>query len=151
MLGLTVELWNPGAIVPGVAGGLCLLLAFFAFQIVPVDVTGLLLILFGIALLVAELMVPSFGVLGIGGALSLLFGSIMLTRGVPGVTVSLGFVVPVAAGTAGIMLVLGRLALRAQRQAPVTGVESMVGQLGRARTGISPDSAGQIDIRGEIW
>lgn len=151
MLGLTVELWNPGAVVPGVAGGLCLLLAFFAFQIVPVNVTGLLLILFGVGLLVAELMVPSFGILGIGGTLSLLFGSVMLTRGVPGVAVSLGVVVPVAIGTAAIMLFLGRLAVGAQRQPPATGLETMIGQLGRARTALSPGAAGQIDIRGEIW
>ena len=151
MLGLTVELWNPGALVPGVAGGLCLLLAFFAFQIVPVNVTGLLLILFGAGLLAAELMVPSVGVLGIGGTASLLVGSIMLTRSVPGVTVSLGLVVPVAIATAAVMLFLGRLALQAQRQRPATGIETMVGQLGRARTSVSPDSVGQIDIHGEIW
>jgi membrane-bound serine protease (ClpP class) len=151
MLGLTVELWNPGAIAPGVAGGVCLLLAFFAFQIVPVNVTGLLLILLGIGLLVAELMVPSFGVLGIGGTISLLFGSIMLTRGVPGVTVSLGVVVPIALGTAAIMLFLGRLALGAQRQPPATGIERMVGEVGRAHTLITADRGGQITIRGEIW
>jgi membrane-bound serine protease (ClpP class) len=151
MLGLTVELWNPGSIAPGVAGGLCLLLAFFAFQIVPVNVTGLLLILFGVGLLVAELTVPSFGILGIGGTISLLIGSVMLTRAVPGVTVSLGFVVPIAIATAAIMLFLGRLALGAQRQPAATGIEAMVGQLGRARTPLSPDGEGHIDIRGEIW
>ena len=74
-LGLTIELWNPGAIVPGVAGGLCLLLAFFAFQILPVNMTGLLLILFGLGLLILELKVSSFGALGIGGAISLIVGS----------------------------------------------------------------------------
>ena len=94
MLGLTIELWNPGAIVPGVAGGLCLLLAFFAFQILPVSTTGLLLILFGVVLLLLELTVPSFGVLGIGGTVSLVLGSMMLTRdAIPGVQVGLGFVV----------------------------------------------------------
>ena len=151
MLGLTVELWNPGAIVPGVAGGVCLLLAFFAFQIVPVDVTGLLLIVFGVGLLIAELMVPSFGILGIGGAVSLLVGSIMVTRSVPGVTVSLSFVAAIAIGTAAIVLFLGRLALGAQRQPAATGIETMVGQIGRARTPLSPEHDGQIDIRGEIW
>jgi membrane-bound serine protease (ClpP class) len=151
MLGLTVELWNPGAILPGVAGGLCLLLAFFAFQVVPVDVTGLLLIVFGIGLLVAELKVPSFGVLGVGGTASLLIGSVMLTRSVPGVTVSLALVVPIAIATAAIMLFLGRLALGAYRQPAATGIEAMVGRVGRARTALSTDREGFIDIRGEIW
>lgn len=151
MLGLTVELWNPGAIAPGVAGGLSLLLAFFAFQIVPVNTTGLLLILFGLGLLVLELKVPSFGVLGIGGTISLLVGSIMMTRGVPGVSVSLSLVVPVAIGMAAIVLFLGRLALRAQRQPPATGIESFIGQQGRALSALGPGAEGQIDIHGEIW
>jgi membrane-bound serine protease (ClpP class) len=68
-----------GLIAPGVIGGLCLLLAFFAFQILPVNMAGLLLVIFGIALLVLELKVPSFGALGIGGAVSLILGSLMLT------------------------------------------------------------------------
>src|SRR5439155_20183884 len=78
VLGLTVELWTPGAILPGVAGGLCLLLAFFALQILPVNTIGLLLIVFGLAMLILELKVPSFGALGIGGAIALLLGSVML-------------------------------------------------------------------------
>jgi len=151
ILGLTVELWNPGAIIPGVAGGLCLLLAFFAFQVLPVDTTGLLLVVFGIGLLLLELTVPSFGALGIGGAISLLVGSIMLTDTVPGIEVSYRFIVPVALGFAALFLVLGRLALRAHRQPPATGVEALLGQTGRARTSIAPESPGQVDIRGEIW
>ena len=115
MLGLTIELWNPGAILPGVAGGLCLLLAFFAFQILPVNTTGLLLILFGLALLILELKVPSFGVLGVGGTVSLVIGSIMMTRDVPA-SVGLGIIVPAALAVAAIVLFLGRLALQAQRQ-----------------------------------
>jgi membrane-bound serine protease (ClpP class) len=151
ILGLTVELWSPGAIAPGVAGGLCLLLAFFALQILPVNVTGLLLMVFGVALLILELKVPSFGVLGIGGTISLVIGSVMMTRSVPGVGVSLGFVVPVAISLAGILLFLGRLAIKAHRQLPTTGIEGLIGQLGRARTALSPEADGQIDVRGEIW
>jgi membrane-bound serine protease (ClpP class) len=151
LLGLTVELWNPGAILPGVAGGLCLLLAFFAFQIVPVDTAGLLLVLFGIALLLLELNVPSFGVLGIGGIVALVIGSVMATRQVPGITVSLGTIIPVALGLAAAVLMLGRLALQAQRRPPETGMEAMVGEVGRARTAVTPETPGQIDARGEIW
>ena len=77
-LGLTVEMWNPGAIFPGVVGGICLLLAFFAFQVLPVSYAGVLLILFGLLLLILEVKVTSFGLLGVGGVLSLFFGSILL-------------------------------------------------------------------------
>jgi membrane-bound serine protease (ClpP class) len=152
MLGLTIELWNPGAVIPGVAGGLFLLLAFFAFQILPVNVTGLLLIVFGLALLLLELKVPSFGALGIGGTASIVIGSVMLTRDtVPGIEVGLGVIVPTALALAAIIFLLGRLALSAQRQPAVTGVEGMVGLEGRAREALAPDAAGHVDVRGEIW
>jgi len=153
-LGLTIELWNPGAIVPGVVGGLSLLLAFFALQILPVDTTGLLLIAFGLGLLLLELKVPSFGILGIGGTVSLLVGSVMLTReipGLPGMAVSLTVVLPIVLGLAAISLFLGRLALKAQARPPTTGVEGMVGEEGRARTALAPDAPGQVDVHGEIW
>jgi membrane-bound serine protease (ClpP class) len=151
ILGLTVEFWNPGAIVPGVAGGVCLLLAFFALQVLPVNTTGLLLIVFGLALLLLELKVPSFGALGIGGTVSLVMGSVMMTRTVPGVIVPLRFVIPVALSVAGISLFLGRLALQAQRQPPVMGASALIGLQGRARTPITPGVGGHIDVRGEIW
>jgi membrane-bound serine protease (ClpP class) len=151
ILGLTVEFWNPGAIVPGVAGGVCLLLAFFALQVLPVNTTGVLLVVFGLALLLLELKVPSFGALGIGGTVSLVIGSVMMTRTVPGVSVPLRLVVPVALSLAGILLFLGRLALQAQRQPPVTGASALIGLTGRARTPVTPDVAGHVDVRGEIW
>ena len=151
MLGLTIELWNPGAILPGVAGAVSLLLAFFAFQIVPIGTAGLLLIVLGIALLLLELKVPSYGVLGVGGTLALLIGSVMATREVPGVRVSIGETIPAALLLAAAFLVLGRLALKSQQRQAQTGVERMVGGRGRARTAIAPDGAGQVDTHGEIW
>lgn len=151
ILGLTVELWNPGAIFPGVAGGLSLLLAFFAFQVVPIDATGLLLIVFGLALLILELKVPSFGVLGIGGIVALVLGSIMATSAVPGVRIHLSTIIPAALLLAAGILGLGRLALQAQRRPPQTGVDAMIGEIGRTRTPVAPDLPGQIDARGEIW
>jgi len=151
VLGLTIELWNPGAVLPGVAGGLCLLLAFFAFQILPVNTIGLLLILFGLALLILELKVPSFGALGIGGAISLVVGSVMMTRNtVPGVDVGLGAIVPVAIALAAIFFFLGRLALAAHRRPPVTGKEGMLGAIGRAREPLDPGLPGYISIHGEM-
>jgi len=151
ILGLTVEFWNPGAVVPGVVGGVALLLSFFALQILPVNTTGLLLIALGLALLVLEMNVPSFGVLGIGGTVSLVIGSVMVTRSVPGVSVPLQLVIPAALSVSAISLFLGRLAVRAQRQRPVTGAEAFIGLRGRTRTAIAPGHPGQIDVRGEIW
>ena len=151
ILGLTVELWNPGAVLPGVVGGLALLLAFFAFQIVPVNTAGLLLVIFGLALLVLELKIPSFGALGVGGTISLIIGSVMMTREVPGISVGLGVILAVAIGLAAIVLGLGRLALKAQRLRPQTGIEAMIGEVGRARTPLAADAPGHIDVHGEIW
>lgn len=151
MLGLVVEFWNPGFIVPGVAGGVCLLLAVFAFQVLPVDVTGLLLVLFGIALLGAEVMAPSFGVLGIGGIVALLVGSLMITRDVPGIRVGYGVILPVVGAAAVLVLGLGRLAVKAHRQQPGSGVGQMVGALAESLAPLEPQQPGQVRIRGEIW
>jgi membrane-bound serine protease (ClpP class) len=151
ILGLTVELWNPGAVLPGVVGGLSLLLAFFAFQVLPVNAAGLLLILFGTGLLILELKVPSFGALGVGGAISLFFGSVLVTRSVPGVQVSLGAIVPAVVILSGGVLLLGRLALAAQRLPPVTGVDGLIGQRAEARSPILPGVAGHVAIHGELW
>jgi membrane-bound serine protease (ClpP class) len=151
LLGLTVEMWHPGAIAPGVAGGLCLLVAFFAFQVLPVNTIGLLLIVFGLALLVLELKVPSFGALGVGGTISLLVGSVMLTTGVPGVQVGYRVIVPAVLSLAGIVLFLGRLALVAQRRKPVTGAEGLVGEQGSILTAVDAGQTGQVRVHGEIW
>jgi len=151
MLGLVVEFWNPGTVVPGVAGGLCLLLAFFAFQVLPVNLTGLLLIVFGIALLGAELMAPSFGVLGLGGIVALLVGSLMITREVPGVRVGYEVIIPVVVAAAAIVLGLGRLALQAQRGPTTTGAAGLVGERGRVLSPVGPEEPGQVRVHGEIW
>jgi membrane-bound serine protease (ClpP class) len=152
MLGLTIELWNPGGIFPGVVGGLSLLLAAFALQLLPVNYVGVLLIALGLGLLVLEVMVTSFGLLTIGGAISLLFGTLLLVDSTtPGLQLSLGFVLPLVATLAGITLLLVRLGVKAQRQPPATGEEAMVGLPGVAVTAIEPGSPGQVKTRGEIW
>ena len=111
-LGLTVELWSPGAVLPGVAGGICLLLAFFAFQVLPVSAAGILLIMFGIVLLVLEVKVTSYGVLAVGGIVSLLLGSLMLVDSpLPELQVGLRLIVPVSIAVGGIVLFLVRLAV----------------------------------------
>jgi len=151
MLGLTVELWTPGATLPGVAGGLCLLLAFFALQILPVSTTGLLLMVFGVALLILEVKVPSFGALGVGGAISLFMGSVMFTRQVPGVQVSLGAIIPAVLVIAAAGMMLGRLVFKAQRLPSVMGTDAMIGQQGLARTPLEMDIPGHVEVRGEFW
>jgi len=152
MLGLTVEFWNPGTIFPGVAGGICLLLAFFAFQVLPVNYAGLALIVFGLILLVLELVVTSFGVLAVGGLLSLLLGSMMLFDStIPELQLGLGFIVPVTLATAAIILFLVRLGLQAQRAPSVTGESGMIGMTARALTAIQPGGEGRVGTRGEIW
>lgn len=151
MLGLVVELWNPGFVVPGVVGGICLLLAFFAFQVLPVNAAGILLIVLGLALLVMEVTVPSFGVLGVGGIFALLAGSIMLTREIPDLRVNYGMLVPATLTLAVIMLGLGRLAAQSQRLTTVTGAEGMPGKRGEVITALSPGHTGQVNVHGEIW
>ena len=151
-LGLTIELWSPGAILPGVAGGICLLLAFFAFQVLPVSYAGVLLILFGLALLVLEVKVTSFGLLAAGGLTSLMLGSMMLIDSpLPELQVGLRLIVPITLAIGGIVLFLVRLGVRAQLARPVTGTIGMLDEVGFAITPIAAGGTGQVRTHGEIW
>jgi membrane-bound serine protease (ClpP class) len=151
-LGLTVELWNPGSILPGVAGGICLLLAFFAFQVLPVSYAGVLLILFGLVLLILEIKVTSFGLLAVGGVLSLFFGSILLMDSpLPELQVGLGLIIPVTLTISAIILFLVQLAVKAQRLQPVMGEDAMLESVGQALTSIDSGGTGRVRTRGEIW
>jgi membrane-bound serine protease (ClpP class) len=151
-LGLTIELWSPGAILPGIAGGLCLLLAFFALQVLPINYAGVLLMLFGLLLLGLEVKVTSFGLLTVGGVVSLIFGSMMLIDSTaPELQVSLGVVVSVVLGFTAVAVFLVRLGLAAQRRPAVTGVEGMLSEAGEAMSAIEPGTAGRVRVRGEIW
>jgi membrane-bound serine protease (ClpP class) len=150
MLGLFFELANPGVILPGIIGGISLILAFFAFQSLPINYAGLLLILFGIVLLIAEIKIASHGVLTIGGIIAIVLGSMMLvnTPELP-LAVSWKVIVPVVAATAGIFVFAISAGIRAQLRPPATGSEGLIGQLGQARTPIDPE--GQVFVHGEIW
>jgi membrane-bound serine protease (ClpP class) len=151
-LGLTIELWSPGAVLPGVAGAVCLLLAFFALSVLPVNYAGLLLVLCGLIFLVLEIKVTSYGLLTAGGLVSLAFGSMMMMdSSSPELRVSLSVVLPVVVGLAGIGIFLARLGIAAQRRQPVTGAAGMIGELGEALTSIEPGGSGRVTTHGEIW
>lgn len=152
MLGLTIELWSPGAVLPGVVGGLCLLLAFFALSVLPVNYTALLLMLFGLVLLVLEIKVTSYGLLTIGGVLSLIFGSMMLIDSpAPELQLSLSLVLSVVLGFTAIGAFLVRLVLHSQRLPATTGIEGMLSERGEALTPITPGQDGTVLVRGEVW
>jgi membrane-bound serine protease (ClpP class) len=152
MLGLTIELWNPGAVLPGVAGGLCLLLAFFAFQVLPVNYAGVLLILFGLLLLMLEIKVTSYGLLTAGGLASLMLGSMILVDSPqPELQLSLRIVIPVVLALAAIAIFVVRLAVSSQRLPTVTGAAGMIGETARALTPLEPGQPGRVATHGEIW
>jgi membrane-bound serine protease (ClpP class) len=151
-LGLTIELWSPGAVLPGVVGGLSLLLAFFALQVLPINFVGLLLMLFGLMLLALEIKVTSYGLLAIGGVISLIFGSLMLIDSpAPELQLSIPLVLSVVMGFTAIAAFLVRLALTSQRAAPVSGVEGLIGDVGQALESMAPGAAGRVRVHGEIW
>jgi len=152
MLGLTIELWTPGAVLPGVVGGISLLLAFFALQVLPVNYTGLLLMLFGLILLALEIKVTSYGLLTVGGVLSLIFGSMMLIDSpAPELQLSLSLVIASVIGFTAIAVFLVRLGLKAQRAAPVTGAEGMFNETAEGLSPIEPGQPGTVRIHGEVW
>ena len=149
-LGLIFELSTPGAILPGVIGGISLILAFFAFQSLPINFAGLLLILFAIVLFIAEVKVTSHGVLAIGGIVSMALGSLMLYDAPEvGFRVSWRVMAPTVALTAGFFLFALTLGVRAFRRRPLLGVSGLVGQSGVARGALEPE--GQVSVHGEIW
>jgi membrane-bound serine protease (ClpP class) len=151
-LGLTIELWSPGSVVPGVVGGVGLLLAFFALQVLPVSYAGVLLIMLGFVLLILEVKITSHGVLAIGGILSLIFGSLMLFDSpLPEMRVGLRMILPVTLTLAAILLFLVNLGVRAQRQPAVTGESGMLLAPGQALTAIPPGGTGRVATHGEIW
>ena len=150
MLGLFFELSNPGVILPGVVGGICLILAFFAFQSLPINYAGLLLILFGIVLLIAEIKIVSHGVLAIGGMVSMALGSLMLFDAPEvGFRVSWWIIGSMVLGTAGIFMFVVAAGVRALGRPPSTGAEGLVGRTATVRERLGPE--GQVMVSGEIW
>jgi membrane-bound serine protease (ClpP class) len=148
--GLLLEGYHPGAIVPGVVGAICLLLALFAFQVLPVNYVGLALILLGVVLMIAEALAPSFGALGVGGLVAFVFGSIMLMDiDVPGYGVNRGIIFGIAASGAGIMALTLYLLWRARQAPMVTGEQTLVGHTVEVLEAIETEGWGWI--AGERW
>ena len=148
--GLMYEGWNPGAIVPGVVGVICLLIAAYALQILPVNYAGIALLLLGLALMVAEGFAPSFGALGIGGIAAFVFGAIMLfDSGVPGFGISITFVVGLALVFALLIIWFVTYMLKLHRRGAVSGRESIIGGIGTAMDNFRGD--GKIWLESESW
>jgi membrane-bound serine protease (ClpP class) len=148
--GLIFEGYNPGAIVPGVVGAICLLLALYAFQILPVNYAGLALIVLGVILMISEVFVPSFGVLGIGGIVAFVVGSIILMdTEVPGFGLPVALIGSVAAVGGSAVMGIIWFAVRARRQPIVSGREDMIGASAKATADFQ--GRGQVRAHGELW
>lgn len=149
--GLFFELTNPGSLFPGIIGGICLILAFYSFQTLPVNYAGLLLIILAIVLFILEVKIVSHGILTIGGIISMILGSLMLFESSsPFLKLSLYIILPAVAVTVIFFTVTFGLAFKAYKRKPVTGKEGLVGEVGIADTNISKDG-GMILIHGERW
>ena len=148
--GLYFELSNPGAIFPGVAGAICLILAFYALQTLPINYAGLMLIILAIALFIAEAFITSHGVLGIGGTIAMLMGSIMLIDSpAPVLQISWAVIIPAVAMSAILFIITVTVAIRVYREKPTTGKEGLIGMVATAKTDILAE--GQVFMRGEYW
>lgn len=150
LYGLMYEGWNPGAIVPGVVGAICLLLAAYALQVIPVNYAGLGLIIIGIGLMVAEAYAPSFGALGLGGVVAFVFGAIiMFDTNVPGFGISYAFVIGIGLVFAVLLIWLVGYLLKLRRRGAVSGRESIVGSIATVLEDFTDD--GRVWIEGEAW
>ncbi|MBT8131284.1 MAG: nodulation protein NfeD, partial [Gammaproteobacteria bacterium] len=149
--GLMFEGYNPGVLVPGIVGAIAILLALYAFQILNVNYTGLALIALGIVLMIGEAMTPAFGVLGLGGIIAFVIGSVILMDSdVPGFDLDLTRIIPVAAVAALGTLGLSWYTIKNQYRARVSGVETLINSTGHVREAFV-DGQGTIWIQGERW
>ncbi len=150
LLGLYFEFSNPGAILPGVLGGIFLLLAIFSFQILPINYVGLLLILLAIGLFILEVKIQSYGILTVGGITAMIIGSIMLIdTPIPEFRPSLKVIIPVALAISLIFVFLIVIAIRAHMKRVYTGKEGLVGEIGVAKSDLKPE--GKVFVHGELW
>jgi membrane-bound serine protease (ClpP class) len=148
--GIFFELTSPGSIFPGVIGVLSLILALYSFQTLPVNYAGLLLILLAVVLFILEIKVTSFGLLTIGGIISMTIGSLMLFDSpIPFFRISLSVIIPSVAVTAALFVITVSLIVKAHKRRPATGSEGLIGLTGVAKTDILTE--GSVFLHGEIW
>ena len=152
LYGLMYEGWNPGAIVPGVVGVICLLVAAYALQILPVNYAGLALIIVGLALMTAEAFAPSFGALGLGGIVAFVFGAIMMfDSDIPGYGISITFVLSIAVAAALLLIWMVTFILKLRRRGAVSGSDSIIGGVGTALVDFNSEGEGQVWLESEAW
>ncbi|NVM57396.1 MAG: nodulation protein NfeD [Desulfobacterales bacterium] len=150
LAGLYFELSHPGAIFPGVIGAICLILAFFAFQTLPVNYAGILLIAVAIVLFILEMKVTSYGLLSLGGIISLFLGSLMLFQGTaPEMRLSWEVLIPTVIMVSGFFVVVAGLVFRSQISKPRTGNKGLIGEVGVAKSRLDPE--GKVFVHGELW
>jgi len=152
LAGIYFELAHPGAIFPGLIGGLCTVLAFVGLSILPISFGGVLLIALAVVFFILELHTPSHGLLSIAGLVCLIFGTIMLFKPLPAFFELNVYVLgAVLLGVCLTVLGITYLAVKALRKTPISGKESLIGKIGEALTEISPEKPGQVFVEGEIW
>jgi len=152
LIGLYFEFAHPGVYLPGVAGAILLLLAFASFEVLPVNLVGLLLILLGVALLIAEAWVSTYGVFALGGVAAFIFGSLFLIdTSRTNLVVDRRIIYGAAAGVAVVVLGVGYFVARTRRSSPRVGSEALVGEVGQVREMVAPGSPGKVFVHGEIW
>jgi membrane-bound serine protease (ClpP class) len=150
MMGLFFELSNPGVILPGVIGGISLILALFAFQTLPVNYAGVLLIILAVILFIAEIKIVSHGMLTVGGVIAMVLGSLMLFESPePYLRLSWSVILPTVLLTTLFFVFAAAKVIKAHKKRPVTGGEGLTGEEGRADTDIMPE--GKVFVRGEYW
>jgi membrane-bound serine protease (ClpP class) len=150
MWGLFFELSNPGAIFPGIVGGICLILAFFGLQTLPVNYAGLLLMILAVIFFILEVKVVSYGALTIGGIISMVFGSLLLFESpLPYMRASLSVIISVAVATALFFIFALGFVIQAHKRKVTTGDQGLLGEVAVARTALNPE--GDVFIQGEIW
>ena len=150
ILGLYMEFSNPGVMFPGVTGAICLVMALISLQLLSFNYAGLILILLGIALLIGEAFMPSFGILGIGGVISLALGSFLLFD-TPNsdLTIDRSIIFTAVATMATLVLAISYLVFRSQKAKPTLGMEGLIGEIGEVRARLSP--SGKVFVHGEYW
>ena len=150
--GLFFELYNPGALFPGIIGGICLILAFYSMHTLPVNYAGLALIILSIILFLLEIKIVSHGALTIGGVISLFLGSMMLIDPesiLEAMEISMELIIFIVVLTSAFFIFAITLGIKAQRKKPTTGTEGLIGEIGKTVTKLSP--SGEITVHGEFW